>query len=594
MKTSLIVRRCANDDMAMNLEDLIVLFLDCQTTGANPQKGDVIEIGWARSDTFRGGAKPHRGIETYFVKPPCERMIPKRVQAVTGISQDSIASGISAGNVWRKLAATAEDIAQLDNMKTCPVIIHYAKFEVPFLRDLHEQYGSRHDFPFTIICTHEIARRLFPALPRRGIRALAGYYGYSVHEQRRCGSHIAATAVIWREIIKSLKKEYTVHTFEHLLKWLKETPIHVHFYRVYPMHARERRYLPDKPGVYRMLRSNGDVLYVGKATSIRKRVNSYFRKRVRHAEHILEMLSQAKKLTVTETGSALEAAILESDEIKQYAPPYNIALKKRQRGIWFSTSSLEKWNTTPSTAYTRGPFARKVPVQQLAAIKQMMRISVSKPAEDALYTACGIPQDYAPRVECVRQGIQLFWKQHARILHDIPALYALSKLGKELWLKRTAEQEAEIDGDDNDDNGENETRGRVWKPETVAAMIEQNVLKSTHELRRTRWFVWLTESSIAWEEVVNSSTRRMLLIFENGRAVHRDGLVSANDIPVPPGYHKRFNERQKSFDLMTLDRMKVVTREMRKLLSSGSWVRVRFSPGTLLDSSKLIRLFRWI
>ncbi len=591
MRSSLTAQPIDDDSMTMNLEDLIVLFLDCQTTGANPEKGDVIEIGWARSDISLGGEKPHRKMETYFVKPPCEQIIPKRIQAVTGISQDNIATGITAADVWQKLVTAAEDIARLDNMETCPVIIHYAKFEEPFLRDLYEQHGSRRDFPFTIICTHEIARRLFPALPRRGIRALAGYYGYSVHEQRRCGGHITATAVIWWELIKSLKKEYAVNTFEHLVKWFKETPIHVHFYRAYPMHARERRYLPDKPGVYRMLRSNGDVLYVGKAASIRKRVNSYFRKRVRHAEHILELLSQAKKLDITETGSALEAAILESDEIKQHAPPYNIALKKHQRSIWFCASDFGKWNTTPSSVYTRGPFASKVPVQQLAAIKKMISIRAAKPAEDDLYTAFGIPHDYAPGVECIRQGFELFWKQHTRILRDVPELYSLNKLGKELWLKRIAEQEAEIDADD---NIEHETRGRVWKPETVAAMIEQNVLKGTHELRRTRWFVWLTESSIAWEEVNNSSTRKMLLIFENGEVVYREDLVSADDIPVPPGYQKRFYERQNNFDLMTLDRMRVVTSEMRKLVSSGNWIRVRFSQEIMLDSSKLIRLFKWI
>ncbi len=577
--------------MIMNLDDLVVLFLDCQTTGANPQQGDIVEIGWARSDIYSHEEKQKRGVEIYFVKPPCAQKIPRHIQAVTGICQHNIASGISAEEMWQKLVTTAEEIAHLDNMETCPVIIHYAKFEEPFLRDLHEQHMPWRDFPLNIICTHEIARRLFPALPRRGIRALAGYYGYSVGEQRRCRDHVAATAVIWRELIKSLNKEYKVHSFEQLVKWLREMPIHVHFYHSYPMGVRKRRHLPDKPGVYRMLRSNNDVLYVGKATSIRKRVNSYFRKRVRHSEHILEMLSQAKQLDVTETGSALEAAILESDEIKRHAPPYNIALKKRKRGIWFCTSDFKEWNTAPSTKYTIGPFASKVLPQQLAVIKEMITICADKPDEEDLNTACGMSQDYSPGVECVRQGFEIFWKQHVRTLRDLPAQYALSKLGKELWLQRTAEQEAKIDADDNE---ENEKRGRVWRPETVAAMIEANVLKSTHELRRTRWLVWLTEASIAWEEVCDSRRRRMLLIFENGKIVHREDLVSEKNIPAPPGYKKRFNERQCSFDLMTLDRMRVVTTEMRKIVSAGNWIRMRFSPEIILDSDRLIRILKWI
>ncbi len=575
----------------MNLEDLIVLFLDCQTTGANPQKGDVIEIGWARSDSFSVGEKCSKGIETYFVKPSCAQIIPKRIRSVTGICQDDIASGLSAGDVWKRLVFTAEEIAQADDMETCPAIIHYAKFEGPFLRDLHERHMPGRYFPFNVICTHEIARRLFPALPRRGIRALAGYYGYSTGEQRRCCDHIAATAVIWEGLIQSLSKEYQVHTFERLMRWLREMPIHAHVFHGYPMDARKRRHLPDRPGVYRMLRSSGDILYVGKATSIRKRVNSYFRKRVHHTEHILEMLSQARQLDVTETDSALEAAILESDEIKRHVPPYNIALKKRRRDIWFSSADFKEWNTTPSRKHSIGPFASKVPTQQLAAIRDMIMIWGDTPDEGDLYTAFGMSQDYSPGVECVRQGFELFLKRHAQVLRDMPAEHALNKLGKYLWLQRRAEHETDSD---DEDIGSDEIGERVWKPELVEGMIEANVLKSTHRIRRARWLVWLTESSIAWEEAGNSRKGRRLLIFEKGQVIHRERLISDKDIPAPPGYRKRFNERQYSFDLMTLDRMRVITTEMRKIVSAGNWIRVRFSPEILLDSSKLARILRWI
>jgi DNA polymerase III subunit epsilon len=93
--------------------------------------------------------------------------------------------------------------------------------------------------------------------------------------------------------------------------------------------------LPDKPGIYRMLRSNGDLLYIGKAKSLKQRVNSYFHQKAPHAEHTLEMLTQARGLAVTRTGSALEAAILEADEIKRHSPPYNIALRRLERRLVF-------------------------------------------------------------------------------------------------------------------------------------------------------------------------------------------------------------------------------------------------------------------
>ena len=52
--------------------------------------------------------------------------------------------------------------------------------------------------------------------------------------------------------------------------------------------------LPDAPGIYRMLRTDDSVLYVGKAASLHHRVNSYFRKQNGIPERSLEMLSQAR------------------------------------------------------------------------------------------------------------------------------------------------------------------------------------------------------------------------------------------------------------------------------------------------------------
>ena len=84
--------------------------------------------------------------------------------------------------------------------------------------------------------------------------------------------------------------------------------------------------LPHAPGIYRMLRTDGSVLYVGKAASLHHRVNSYFRKQNGVPERLLEMLSQARAISFDVTPSPLEAALLEPDEIKRHRPPYNVAL----------------------------------------------------------------------------------------------------------------------------------------------------------------------------------------------------------------------------------------------------------------------------
>ena len=117
------------DVINTDLEKLTVLFLDIQTTGANPAKGAIIEIGWAQSGHNSKQTEYFRTLETCFVKTSDNQDIPERVKAVTGICQDDIASGVAARDVWYKLVHVAEGIAYINKMNQCPTIIHYARFE---------------------------------------------------------------------------------------------------------------------------------------------------------------------------------------------------------------------------------------------------------------------------------------------------------------------------------------------------------------------------------------------------------------------------------------------------------------------------------
>ena len=87
--------------------------------------------------------------------------------------------------------------------------------------------------------------------------------------------------------------------------------------------------LPDRPGVYLMKDSRGDVLYVGKAQSLRNRVRSYWQKQAPGGEihRIRSVIDRVADVEVTEVDSVSEALLLEANLIKRFKPRFNVRLK---------------------------------------------------------------------------------------------------------------------------------------------------------------------------------------------------------------------------------------------------------------------------
>lgn len=85
--------------------------------------------------------------------------------------------------------------------------------------------------------------------------------------------------------------------------------------------------LPNKPGVYIMKNSLGEVIYVGKAKILKNRVRQYFQNSKNHTEKVKAMVKHIAEFEYIVTDSEMEALILECNLIKKYSPKYNIALK---------------------------------------------------------------------------------------------------------------------------------------------------------------------------------------------------------------------------------------------------------------------------
>ncbi len=86
------------------------------------------------------------------------------------------------------------------------------------------------------------------------------------------------------------------------------------------------RNLPNAPGVYRMFDAAGDVLYIGKAKNLKKRVGQYAAGRA-HTNAVARMISETAQMEFVSTGTETEALLLESNLIKQLRPRYNVLLR---------------------------------------------------------------------------------------------------------------------------------------------------------------------------------------------------------------------------------------------------------------------------
>ncbi|APO56446.1 excinuclease ABC subunit UvrC [Bradyrhizobium diazoefficiens] len=87
------------------------------------------------------------------------------------------------------------------------------------------------------------------------------------------------------------------------------------------------RLAPTSPGVYRMLNANADVLYVGKAKNVKKRLSNYARQSAPQPARILRMIAATVTVEIVSTNTETEALLLEANLIKQLRPRFNVQLR---------------------------------------------------------------------------------------------------------------------------------------------------------------------------------------------------------------------------------------------------------------------------
>ena len=148
--------------------------------------------------------------------------------------------------------------------------------------------------------------------------------------------------------------------------------------------------MPGSPGVYRMLSAKGDVLYVGKAKNLKKRVASYTRPE-RLTLRIQRMISETASMEVVTTHTEVEALLLESNLIKRLAPRYNILLRDDKTFPYIMITGGHDWPRIVKHRGARekggeyfGPFASAGSVNQV--LSTLQRAFLLRSCNDSVFS----------------------------------------------------------------------------------------------------------------------------------------------------------------------------------------------------------------
>jgi DNA polymerase-3 subunit epsilon len=405
------------DELGTPLRETTFVVFDLETTGGRAGDDMVTEIGAVK---IRGGEV--LGEFATLVDP--ERGIPPQVVSLTGITQFMVTGAPRMDTVLP---------AFLEFAAGAVLVAHNSGFDIGFMKAACERYGYR--WPkASVVCTVRLARRVLSRdeAPSCRLSALAQLFRTSTQPTHRALDDARATVEVLHRLLERVGP-LGVQSLEELLAYLPE---------VTPQQRRKRElaaHLPNEPGVYLFRGPNEEVLYVGTATDLRKRVRQYFtasegRRRLR------EMVALAVRVDSVSCAHSLEAEVRELRLLSAHKPAYNRRSKNPQHA-WWLTLTDEAYPRLSMVRQARagalGPFRSRRAAETAAdAVLEAVPIRACTqriPARDPRGTPCALhelnrcaapcagkqsTEDYSPAVVALQALIS---GQDAAPLHGLAA-----------------------------------------------------------------------------------------------------------------------------------------------------------------------------
>lgn len=294
--------------------DTVFVVVDVETTGSDPDKNRITEIACVK---LQGGEI----ISEFSSLVNPHQFIPAFIANMTGISNEMAFKAPEAEHVLPKAA---------DFFKAHKTVFvaHNANFDWSFIQKSFIRAGIT-PLETPRLCTLKLARRVLDKSMKKNVGALADFFSVPIFDRHRAYGDAKATAFILLELLEILEQEHNVTTMEELIAFQNRTVKHYNpVAKVLEKVEDKLDGLPAEPGVYYFTDKNDNILYIGKAKVLKDRVRSYFRNGSLMSRKIADLVKRIHDIKWNSTGSELSALLLESKEIKQHQPPFNVVAKK--------------------------------------------------------------------------------------------------------------------------------------------------------------------------------------------------------------------------------------------------------------------------
>ena len=311
--------------------------LDVETTGLKPYRQRIIEIGAIR---YSHGQR----VDVFSTLIDPERRVPSYISQLTGIDESMLVGA-------PRFAQVAGDLRRFIGESL--IVGYNVGFDVGFINAELKRAGLMTLINETLDLL-PLATQLVPGVRRPGLDGLCRALDIAQRERHRAMADAEATSLVFGRILEQ-SRQRGISTLEDLQR---AASVSVPTPKRRDAVGRGRAVLdrshlagiPATPGVYLMRDAMDRVIYVGKAKNLRNRVASYYSQPLGYTRKMDGLLESIQRIETVQTGSELEALLLESQLILRHQPQYNRQLRNTES---YRYIKIDTWNPWPRVTLTR-------------------------------------------------------------------------------------------------------------------------------------------------------------------------------------------------------------------------------------------------